>query len=125
MCNSEAMKEELEEKRKAQVFIIIDDVHLAQIILKQCVYYYIVMHLGYLQVVAKLHAILRPFLLRRMKIDVEQILPRKKEIILYANMTENQRSFQDHLINKTLEGHLIESVGIIGNGLSFARISLH
>ncbi|KAK9756451.1 hypothetical protein RND81_01G098600 [Saponaria officinalis] len=42
-----------------------------------------------LQVVAKLHAILRPFLLRRMKSDVELSLPRKKEIILYASMTEH------------------------------------
>lgn len=60
------------------------------------------------QVVAKLHAILRPFLLRRLKADVEQMLPRKKEIILYAAMTAHQRNFQDHLINKTLEGHLRE-----------------
>ncbi|CAM8912260.1 unnamed protein product [Rhodiola kirilowii] len=60
------------------------------------------------QVVAKLHAILRPFLLRRMKSDVEHMLPRKKEIILYANMTDHQRSFQDHLVNRTLESHLQE-----------------
>lgn len=68
------------------------------------------------QVVAKLHAILRPFLLRRMKADVEQMLPRKKEIILYATMTEHQRNFQDHLINKTLENHLLETVDI-GSGM--------
>ncbi|KAK6922725.1 SNF2, N-terminal [Dillenia turbinata] len=60
------------------------------------------------QVIAKLHAILRPFLLRRMKSDVEQMLPRKKEIILYATMTEHQRNFQNHLINRTLEEHLRE-----------------
>ncbi|XP_072971331.1 ATP-dependent DNA helicase DDM1 [Typha angustifolia] len=60
------------------------------------------------QVVSKLHAILRPFLLRRMKEDVEQMLPRKKEIILYANMTNNQKQFQDHLVNKTLENYLQE-----------------
>ncbi|XP_058228632.1 ATP-dependent DNA helicase DDM1-like [Rhododendron vialii] len=62
------------------------------------------------QVVAKLHAILRPFLLRRMKSDVEQKLPRKKEIILYATMTEHQKNFKDHLINKTLETYLREKV---------------
>uniref|UniRef100_A0A5B6Z3R0 Putative ATP-dependent DNA helicase DDM1 n=1 Tax=Davidia involucrata TaxID=16924 RepID=A0A5B6Z3R0_DAVIN len=78
-CNNEAMKEELEEKRRAQV-------------------------------VAKLHAILRPFLLRRMKADVEKMLPRKKEIILYANLTEHQKHFQDHLVNKTLENYLREKV---------------
>lgn len=85
-CNSEVMKEELEEKRRGQM-------------------------------VAKLHAILRPFLLRRMKSDVEQMLPRKKEIILYATMTEHQRNFQDHLINKTLENHLREKVFSAGRGM--------
>ncbi|KAK8995618.1 hypothetical protein V6N11_075884 [Hibiscus sabdariffa] len=62
------------------------------------------------QVVAKLHAILRPFLLRRMKADVEQMLPRKKEIILYASLTDYQRNFQDHLLNRTLESYLKEKV---------------
>ncbi|TKY70376.1 ATP-dependent DNA helicase DDM1 [Spatholobus suberectus] len=76
-CNNGATKEELEEKRRAQV-------------------------------VAKLHAILRPFLLRRMKSDVEIMLPRKKEIIIYANMTEHQKNLQDHLVNKTLGNYLQE-----------------
>ncbi|CAN4080050.1 unnamed protein product [Withania somnifera] len=67
------------------------------------------------QVVAKLHAILRPFLLRRMKVDVEQMLPRKKEIILYATLTDYQKKFQEHLINRTLEGYMIENVST-GNG---------
>lgn len=69
-----------------------------------------------MQVVSKLHAILRPFLLRRMKSDVEQMLPRKKEIILYANMTEHQKNFKDHLVNKTLENYL-EEKGNTGNGM--------
>ncbi|XP_054825112.1 ATP-dependent DNA helicase DDM1 [Prosopis cineraria] len=64
------------------------------------------------QVVAKLHAILRPFLLRRMKSDVEQMLPRKKEIIIYASMTEHQKNFQEHLINKTLEKYLREKSAV-------------
>ncbi|KAL0921858.1 hypothetical protein M5K25_008972 [Dendrobium thyrsiflorum] len=62
------------------------------------------------QVVSKLHSILRPFLLRRMKADVEQMLPRKKEIILYANMSEQQKNIQNHLLNRTLENYLIETV---------------
>ncbi|KAK1274901.1 ATP-dependent DNA helicase DDM1 [Acorus gramineus] len=61
-----------------------------------------------LQVVSKLHSILRPFLLRRLKEDVEQLLPRKKEIILYANMSDCQKNFQEHLINRTLENYLME-----------------
>jgi SNF2 family DNA or RNA helicase len=54
------------------------------------------------QVVSKLHLILRPFLLRRLKKDVEKTLPLKKEIILYTPMTPKQKEFHDHLINKTL-----------------------
>ncbi|PIA55710.1 hypothetical protein AQUCO_00700192v1 [Aquilegia coerulea] len=60
------------------------------------------------QVVAKLHAILRPFLLRRLKSEVEHMLPRKKEIILYANMTEHQKNIQEHLVNRKLEDYLKE-----------------
>ncbi|CAL9115194.1 unnamed protein product [Musa textilis] len=58
------------------------------------------------QVVTKLHSILRPFLLRRMKENVEQMLPRKKEIILYSNMTDHQKHIQDHLVNKTFGNQL-------------------
>ena len=58
------------------------------------------------QVVSKLHAILRPFLLRRVKVDVEKNLPRKKEIILYANMTDHQKKIQYHLANKTFEDYV-------------------
>lgn len=36
------------------------------------------------------------------------MLPRKKEIILYANMTDHQKNIQEHLVNKTLEGYLLE-----------------
>lgn len=64
-------------------------------------------------VVSKLHAILRPFLLRRMKEDVEQMLPRKKEIIIYANMTEHQRQIQTHLIEKTFDDYLLGSADIV------------
>ncbi|KAL0747193.1 hypothetical protein Bca101_029195 [Brassica carinata] len=67
------------------------------------------------QVVAKLHNILRPFILRRMKCDVELLLPRKKEIIIYAIMTDHQKIFQDHLVNRTLEAHLGENA-IPGQG---------
>ncbi|PAN45302.1 hypothetical protein PAHAL_9G108900 [Panicum hallii] len=64
-------------------------------------------------VVSKLHAILRPFLLRRMKEDVEQMLPRKKEIIIYANMTELQKRIQDHLVEKTFDVYLNEESDIV------------
>jgi len=65
-----------------------------------------------LHVVSKLHAILRPFLLRRMKEDVEKLLPRKKEIIIYANMTEHQKQIQRHLVDKTFDNYLNEESDI-------------
>ncbi|KAI3880738.1 hypothetical protein MKX03_016671 [Papaver bracteatum] len=63
------------------------------------------------QVVQKLHEILRPFLLRRLKSDVELMLPRKKEIILYATMTDHQKDLQKHLMDKTFEAHMAENKG--------------
>ncbi|CAI5986090.1 unnamed protein product [Closterium sp. NIES-65] len=64
----------------------------------------------FLLVVAKLHQILRPFLLRRIKADVEQSLPKKKEIVLYAQLTAHQREFQDHLVQRTLADFLNSTV---------------
>ncbi|KAL3688989.1 hypothetical protein R1sor_015298 [Riccia sorocarpa] len=55
-----------------------------------------------LEVVNKLHMILRPFLLRRLKEEVEKNMPLKKEIIFYAPMTEDQMKFQKLLIDNTL-----------------------
>lgn len=63
-----------------------------------------------LQVISKLHLILRPFLLRRLKEDVEKSLPLKKEIILYAPMSEQQKEFHEFLLTKTLATHLEENM---------------
>jgi ATP-dependent DNA helicase len=41
-------------------------------------------------VITSLHGILKPFLLRRIKADVEVDLPPKKEYILYAPLTRPQ-----------------------------------
>lgn len=45
-----------------------------------------------------------------MKSDVEMMLPKKKEIIIYANMTEHQKNLRDHLVNKTLGNYLKEKM---------------
>jgi ATP-dependent DNA helicase len=52
--------------------------------------------------VSKLHEILKPFLLRRVKADVEHSLPLKQEILLYAPLTAMQRKVQDSIVNKSL-----------------------
>jgi len=53
-------------------------------------------------VVTKLHQILRPFLLRRLKQDVEIGLPKKYEYILFAWLTEWQQGMYADLLAKQL-----------------------
>ena len=55
------------------------------------------------EVVAQLHKVLRPFLLRRLKADVEKGLPPKKETILKVGLTEMQRHYYKSLIQKDIE----------------------
>lgn len=59
------------------------------------------------RVVSKLHEILRPFLLRRMKRDVLLTLPEKKEIVVYCSLTPLQQEYYDNAQNKTLKDLLV------------------
>jgi ATP-dependent DNA helicase len=52
--------------------------------------------------VLKLHEILRPFLLRRLKSDVDCEVPEKKEFILYVPMVAIQQDYYDAIKNKDL-----------------------
>jgi SNF2 family DNA or RNA helicase len=54
------------------------------------------------QVVSKLHSLLKPFMLRRLKADVEICLPRKQEVLLYAPMSSEQQTINSQLLEKTL-----------------------
>ncbi|PRW20842.1 ATP-dependent DNA helicase DDM1 isoform X1 [Chlorella sorokiniana] len=54
------------------------------------------------KVVSKLHQILKPFLLRRVKTDVETSLPGKMEVILYAGMSDKQKELNQQLRDRTL-----------------------
>lgn len=54
------------------------------------------------QVLQRLHAILTPFLLRRLKTDVELSLPPKKEVLVYAPLTEKQQTLYKACLDKTL-----------------------
>jgi ATP-dependent DNA helicase len=44
-------------------------------------------------IVSKLHTILRPFMLRRLKSDVEKNMPKKREIYLFAPLSPLQREY--------------------------------
>ncbi|KAJ5576980.1 SNF2-related protein [Penicillium sp. DV-2018c] len=62
--------------------------------------------------VTSMHAILKPFLLRRLKTDVEHSLPKKREYILYAPLTAEQKDLYREILNGTgrqyLEGKALE-----------------
>ncbi|KAF8216281.1 SNF2 family N-terminal domain-containing protein [Mycena galopus ATCC 62051] len=55
------------------------------------------------KVVEALHKILRPFLLRRVKADVEKALLPKKEINIYVGLTEMQRKWYRSVLEKDID----------------------
>ncbi|KAL1297978.1 hypothetical protein AAFC00_006485 [Neodothiora populina] len=64
--------------------------------------------------VSSLHAILKPFLLRRVKADVETSLPKKREYILYAPLTQTQQELYQEILDGNsrayLENKAVESM---------------
>ncbi|KAL9932782.1 hypothetical protein V8E36_008481 [Tilletia maclaganii] len=59
-------------------------------------------------IITQLHAILKPFLLRRLKVDVESDLPPKKEYLLYAPLTEEQKDLYEAILGKDVRRWLLE-----------------
>ncbi|GBL50522.1 hypothetical protein CJI97_002474 [Candidozyma auris] len=54
-------------------------------------------------VVAQLHKVLKPFLLRRIKSDVEKSLLPKQELNVYVKMTDMQRKWYQKLLEKDID----------------------
>lgn len=74
--------------------------------------------------VASLHAILKPFLLRRVKNDVEQNLPKKREYILYAPLTPTQKELYRKIKDDDIRAYLEEkAIARIGEKLEDSRVS--
>ena len=74
--------------------------------------------------IASLHAILKPFLLRRVKNDVEQNLPKKREYILYAPLTPVQKELYRKIKDDDIRSYLEEkAVERIGERLEDSRVS--
>lgn len=59
-------------------------------------------------VVTSLHAILKPFLLRRLKVDVEKDLPPKKEYLLYAPLTQQQKDIYQAIVSRQIRQYLVD-----------------
>lgn len=82
------------------------------------------------RIISSLHTILKPFLLRRLKTDgklqkiamlksyeihcyyfffaVEHSLPKKKEYLLYAPLTQAQKNLYDALLNRDVRNYLLK-----------------
>ena len=74
--------------------------------------------------VASLHAILKPFLLRRVKNDVETNLPKKREYILYAPLTPAQKEIYRKIKEDDIRGYLEEkAIARIGEKMEDSRLS--
>lgn len=52
------------------------------------------------EVVERLHNVLRPFLLRRLKVDVEKKLPGKTEVVVKCRLSRRQRQLYDDFLAK-------------------------
>lgn len=66
------------------------------------------------QTVAKLHQVLRPYLLRRLKRDVEKQMPAKYEHIVYCRLSKRQRYLYDDFMSRAQTKETLAS----GNFLS-------
>jgi len=53
------------------------------------------------EIVHKLHDVLRPFLLRRLKADVEKQMPGKYEHVVYCKLSKRQRYLYDGFMSRT------------------------
>ncbi|THU99120.1 hypothetical protein K435DRAFT_777107 [Dendrothele bispora CBS 962.96] len=60
------------------------------------------------RIIDTIHGILKPFLLRRLKADVETNLPPKKEYVLYAPLTVSQREAYDEVLSGSLRQYLLQ-----------------
>lgn len=70
------------------------------------------------QLLHTIHGILKPFLLRRLKVDVlGQTLPPKKEYVIYAPLSVRQRKIYNAIVEGTIRGLLLARGGTVsGNG---------
>ncbi|MCJ1426207.1 swr1 complex component [Sticta canariensis] len=65
-------------------------------------------------IVAKLHKVLRPYLLRRLKADVEKQMPGKYEHVIYCRLSKRQRYLYDGFMSRAQTRDILAS----GNYLS-------
>ncbi|ORX35665.1 SNF2 family N-terminal domain-domain-containing protein [Kockovaella imperatae] len=67
-----------------------------------------------LETVAKLHTLLRPFILRRLKSEVETQLPGKFEHVVYCKLSKRQRFLYDEFMSRSSTKEALTSGGYLG-----------
>ncbi|WVR06838.1 hypothetical protein IAU60_003874 [Kwoniella sp. DSM 27419] len=67
-----------------------------------------------LATVAKLHTLLRPFILRRLKAEVEKQLPGKFEHVVYCRLSKRQRFLYDEFMSRASTREALTSGGYLG-----------
>jgi SWI/SNF-related matrix-associated actin-dependent regulator of chromatin subfamily A member 5 len=67
------------------------------------------------KIVKQIHSLLKPFVLRRLKSEVEFKLPNKKEIYLYVGLSELQKTMYKQILTKNVD---------VVNGVSKDKIQL-
>ncbi|XP_066322316.1 protein PHOTOPERIOD-INDEPENDENT EARLY FLOWERING 1-like isoform X2 [Miscanthus floridulus] len=70
------------------------------------------------EVIDRLHNVLRPFILRRLKRDVEKQLPRKHEHVIYCRLSRRQRNLYEDFIASS------ETQATLASGNYFGMISI-
>ena len=66
------------------------------------------------QIVQRLHKVLRPFLLRRIKRDVEKSLPPKEEHIVYCRLSKRQRELYEDYMSSSSTQKVLGSGNLMG-----------
>ena len=67
-----------------------------------------------LDTVSKLHTLLRPFILRRLKSEVETQLPGKFEHVVYCRLSKRQRFLYDEFMSRASTREALTSGGYLG-----------
>eukprot|EP00762_Andalucia_godoyi_P004324 ANDGO_05544.mRNA.1 putative chromatin-remodeling complex ATPase chain len=52
------------------------------------------------EIIEQLHKVLKPFMLRRLKVDVEQSIPPKKEVLVHCGLSEVQKKLYRNILFK-------------------------
>jgi SWI/SNF-related matrix-associated actin-dependent regulator of chromatin subfamily A member 5 len=65
------------------------------------------------RIISQLHKLLRPFMLRRLKVDVEKSLPPKTETILFTGMSTLQKNLYKQILLRDID--TINTAAVTGN----------